>query len=340
MRRRGAKVFCEKSKAKKHLFPTQEKAEKYMQNMILNVRELEGGLPQRVYYCESCGGWHMTSKAHILQQHIDDGSAVLSPKPFVVEQIPPNIVLHEDRLQNLRYFYNSWERKCKNVQRLIEQREILLARKAVERLVAYRVEKDLTRSEKEYFTDWRKRLVDKTLLLQRRLNNILECNTRKLRAIPVEPVIKFRYVPEPPHIPNPFETIVELNREISSMSSYLDDTSLYESIATGKGCYANACIGIRHTGRYIRRNRDEVMKAIACFSIEAEPLKSVVHKYELILERINTLKQITDKVSNEITWNRLDSLYNSIKKRVRIIKPEIMLLWDDEPYSWSFHKAM
>lgn len=69
MRRRGAKTYCEKSKVKKHLFTTQEKAEQYMTNLIMNARSIDGGLPQRVYYCEACGGWHITSKAHILQQH-------------------------------------------------------------------------------------------------------------------------------------------------------------------------------------------------------------------------------------------------------------------------------
>lgn len=320
MRKRGAKVYCDRSKIKKHLFPTQEKAEQYMRNLILNARKLEDNLPQRVYYCESCGGWHMTSKSHILQQHIDDGSAVLNPKPIVLEKPPTNIILHEDRMQTLRNYYTSWERKCKSIQAKIEKQQIMSAKIDIDKLIRNRVEKESNRFEKEFFTDWRKRLVEKTLLLRRRINNILDGNTRKNRPVAVEPVIKCRYVPTPPRIPNPMETIAELKEEVSVLFCSLDDPCFYSSLTEDKGCYTDTRKSVRRTSRFLLRNEDETRMAIACFSWGAEPLKSLVEGYLSILERIVVIWEMAQNEENKLAENRLKKLIGTIKWRLKMVQ--------------------
>lgn len=320
MRKRGAKVYCDRSKIKKHLFPTQEKAEQYMRNLILNARKLEDNLPQRVYYCESCGGWHMTSKSHILQQHIDDGSAVLNPKPIVLEKPPTNIILHEDRMQTLRNYYTSWERKCKSIQVKIEKQQIMSAKVDIDKLIRNRVEKESNRFEKEFFTDWRKRLVEKTLLLRRRINNILDGNTRKNRPVAVAPVIKCRYVPTPPRIPNPMETIAELKEEVSVLFCSLDDPCFYSSLTQDKGCYVDIRKSVRRTSRFLLRNEDETRMAIACFSWGAEPLKSLVEGYLSILERIVVIWEMAQNEENKLAENRLKKLIGTIKWRLKMVQ--------------------
>lgn len=320
MRRRGAKIYCDRSKIKKHLFPTQEKAEQYMRNLILNARKLEDNLPQRVYYCESCGGWHMTSKSHILQQHIDDGSAVLNPKPIVLEKPPTNIILHEDRMQTLRNYYTSWERKCKSIQAKIEKQQIMSAKIDIDKLIRNLVEKESNRFEKEFFTDWRKRLVEKTLLLRRRISNILDGNTRKNRPVAVAPVIKCRYVPTPPRIPNPMETIAELKEEVSVLFCSLDDPCFYSSLTEDKGCYTDTRKSVRRTSRFLLRNEDETRMAIACFSWGAEPLKSLVEGYLSILERIVVIWEMAQNEENKLAENRLKKLIGTIKWRLKMVQ--------------------
>lgn len=320
MRKRGAKVFCDRSKIKKHLFPTQEKAEQYMRNLILNARKFEGGLPQRVYYCESCGGWHMTSKAHIMQKYIDDGSAVLNPASIIIAQLPTSIFLHEDKIQNLRNFYNSWERKCKSIQLKIEKQRIMSARVAIDKLVKNRVNKELYRTEKEYFTDWRKRLVEKTLILQRRINNILEGNTRKNRPVAKVLASKSRYTPAPPRIPNPMDTIAELRRDISVLFVHLDNPSFYTSLARKEGCYTDTRESLRKTNHFLSQNKDEAILAIACFSFGAEPLRRIVDNYNDIWERIETMQEKAMNEGNKLAEDKLRTLADIITKRLIFVK--------------------
>jgi len=320
MRKRGAKVYCEKSRARKHIFPTQEKAEQYMRNMILNARTLEDGLPQRVYYCEACGGWHMTSNAHILQKYIDDGSAVLNPKPIIVEQMPASIILHEDRLSHLRNFYNSWERKCKNAQTKIEKKQILSAKADIEKLIRNRVEKELYWVEREYFTDWRKRLVEKTLILQRRVNNILNGNTRKNRPVAVAPVIKCRYIPTQVILPNPLEIICELKDEVSVLLEQLDNSRIYLGILFEEDCYSQIKKKVRFTSRFLSRQGDDTYMAITCFSPGAEPMKSIVSGYDNIIERLDILLEFAKKDNEEVLLNRLRGLINTINSRLNLVK--------------------
>lgn len=320
MRKRGAKVFCDRSKIKKHLFPTQEKAEQYMRNLILNARKFEGGLPQRVYYCESCDGWHMTSKAHIMQKYIDDGSAVLNPAPIIIEQLPASFILYEDRMQNLRNFYNSWERKCKSIQLKIEKQQIMSARVAIDKLVKNRVNKELYRTEKEYFTDWRKRLVEKTLILQRRINNILEGNTRKNRPVAVAPIIKCRYAPAPPHTLNPMDTIEELRRDISVLFVHLDNPSFYTSLASKEGCYTDTKKSLRKTNHFLSQHKDDAKLSIACFSFGAEPLRRIVDNYNDIWERIETMQEKAMNEGNKLAEDKLRTLADIITKRLIFVK--------------------
>lgn len=320
MRRRGAKSYCEVSKMKKHLFSTQEKAEQYMRNLILNARRFEGGLPQRVYYCESWGGWHMTSKAHIMQKYIDDGSAVLNPAPIIIEQLPASFILYEDRMQNLRNYYNSWERKCKSILIKIEKQQIMSAKVAIDRLVRNKIDTELYWVEKEYFTDWRKRLVEKTLLLQRRINNILEGNTRKNRPVAVVPIIKCRYAPAPPRIFNPMETIAELRRDVSVLFVHLDNPSFYTCLALKEGCYTDTKKSLRETNHFLSQHKDDAKLSIACFSFGAEPLKTIVDGYNNIWERIGAMQENATDEGNKLAEDKLRTLADIINKRLKFIK--------------------
>ncbi len=167
-------MYCEKSKMRKHLFPTQEKAEQYMRNLIMNARTLEGSHPERVYYCKSCGGWHMTSKAHILQQHIDDGSAVLDRKPIVIETLPNRWAKHEAMLTCLRNYYKNWEKKCETCKKYLDERNMEKAKETIDFLIYKRVHKPTAWYERRYHTDMKERLIKKTLVLHNRFRNILE----------------------------------------------------------------------------------------------------------------------------------------------------------------------
>jgi uncharacterized protein (DUF3820 family) len=56
---KGGALMC--TVANKIIFPS-EKDAKYEINRIQKLKE-KGKTPSRTYYCESCGGWHLTSKS-------------------------------------------------------------------------------------------------------------------------------------------------------------------------------------------------------------------------------------------------------------------------------------
>lgn len=56
------RVFCNEYGGKKLLFETKGKALSYIKYNAAEIEKTYGYSPNRAYYCESCGGWHVTHK--------------------------------------------------------------------------------------------------------------------------------------------------------------------------------------------------------------------------------------------------------------------------------------
>lgn len=65
------KILCGSSKRTKHLFETEEKANRFIEYNAASIENVNGYAPIRCYYCNTCGGWHVTS-----QQQLPDGKLV------------------------------------------------------------------------------------------------------------------------------------------------------------------------------------------------------------------------------------------------------------------------
>lgn len=55
------KIFCYGCRKHKMLFETQAKADNFIRYNSENILEEKGKAPVRSYYCEMCGGYHVTS---------------------------------------------------------------------------------------------------------------------------------------------------------------------------------------------------------------------------------------------------------------------------------------
>lgn len=56
------RVFCNEYGSSKLLFETKGKALSYIKYNAAEIEKSNGYSPNRAYYCESCGGWHVTHK--------------------------------------------------------------------------------------------------------------------------------------------------------------------------------------------------------------------------------------------------------------------------------------
>lgn len=56
------RIFCNECGRKKLLFETEGKAKTFIKYNAEEIEERNGFAPNRTYYCESCGGWHVTHK--------------------------------------------------------------------------------------------------------------------------------------------------------------------------------------------------------------------------------------------------------------------------------------
>lgn len=56
------RVYCAQGKRCKILFETEKKAQNFLKFNTDAIIEESGHAPIRVYYCPSCGGYHVTSK--------------------------------------------------------------------------------------------------------------------------------------------------------------------------------------------------------------------------------------------------------------------------------------
>lgn len=324
MRKRGAKVYCDQSKMKKHLFTTQEKAEQYMQNLILNARTLEGSHPERVYYCKSCGGWHITSKAHILQQHIDDGSAVINPTPIIIDTIPDRMMKHELMLANIRNEYSNWEKQCEACKKLLDAGKLMKAKPILDKLVKKKVYKKLVKSEKEYFTDWRERLVKKTLNMYRRLNNLLNGYKKspakkKMMSLPHKE--EKAYVPD--RVFSPIEIIDVLYQE-SMMLRYCFISYVSDQEQRTKGArYRMAKMRISKTSKILERAVGKVGNVFACFSIEGELVARIRDNYEGVLARLSHMIEYADFFDDDTQVEKLEFYHDVVQSRCELISPQI-----------------
>lgn len=318
MRKRGSKVYCELSKLKKHLFPTQEKAEQYMKNMILNARTLEGSLPQRVYYCKACGGWHMTSKAHILQQHIDDGSAVINPTPIIIDRIPDKVQKQEERLRDLRSSYEAWEKKCVIVLGLLDSEKYEDAGACLDKLYRNRVNRKLSKIEKRYYTDWWERLTKKTLQLRRRLHNIM-CGGRKKEKKHTLIVLQTRKeeIKTTP-IKNPLEVIELMKFETRVFLSCFDGKKKMMGRYEMDICCEHIKVSMNRLNNLIRKYRNDVELALSCFSRDADPILSVWNGYNQAGENIRALISSMQETKGQQYTNKLSYCSKCVEKRIEM----------------------
>lgn len=60
--RLNSRVFCNECNRKKLLFETEGKARNFIKFNSDEIEHVNGFAPNRTYYCESCGGWHVTHK--------------------------------------------------------------------------------------------------------------------------------------------------------------------------------------------------------------------------------------------------------------------------------------
>jgi len=54
-------IFCPQCHKNKMLFVSKAKADNFMFFNCEKIKEESGYAPCRSYYCEACGGWHLTS---------------------------------------------------------------------------------------------------------------------------------------------------------------------------------------------------------------------------------------------------------------------------------------
>lgn len=59
------RVFCVDCNRLKLLFDSEKKARTFIRFNAEEISRDSGRAPQRIYYCECCGGWHVTSMRNI-----------------------------------------------------------------------------------------------------------------------------------------------------------------------------------------------------------------------------------------------------------------------------------
>lgn len=70
--RLNSRVFCNECGRKKLLFEDESKAMNFIKFNSSEIEDVKGFAPNRAYYCEACGGWHVTHKE-------DNGNYAVTP---------------------------------------------------------------------------------------------------------------------------------------------------------------------------------------------------------------------------------------------------------------------
>lgn len=65
------RYYCAESGRTKMLFETEKKANAFIKFNSEEIEEITGFAPKRSYYCDSCGGWHLTSKDIIVKNKLN-----------------------------------------------------------------------------------------------------------------------------------------------------------------------------------------------------------------------------------------------------------------------------
>ena len=61
------RIFCVDCGRTKQLFDSEEKALRFIEFNSKEILEKSGKVPVRCYFCNACGGWHVTSSPHQLK---------------------------------------------------------------------------------------------------------------------------------------------------------------------------------------------------------------------------------------------------------------------------------
>lgn len=94
------RIYCADSGKQKMLFPSQEKAENFIRYNSEDIYEENGVAPVRAYYCQACGGWHVTKKTdcdfYHKKEELEEAEKRMA---FITSQF----VLHYNRKNNARF---------------------------------------------------------------------------------------------------------------------------------------------------------------------------------------------------------------------------------------------
>lgn len=94
--RLNGRVFCNECNRKKLLFETEGKAKNFIKFNAAEIEDVKGFAPNRAYYCESCGGWHVTHKE-------DDGDYKLTPTQRAIAAYRMSVANIGASWQNVEY---------------------------------------------------------------------------------------------------------------------------------------------------------------------------------------------------------------------------------------------
>lgn len=91
------KFFCVDIGRTKLLFESQEKAERFIKFNSEDIFEKSGKAPVRCYFCSACGGWHITSSPHQLQEKTKSEIAI-----ELMKETNRNINKYQDKIKDAR----------------------------------------------------------------------------------------------------------------------------------------------------------------------------------------------------------------------------------------------
>lgn len=66
------RFFCREARRVKMLFPTECSAKNFMKFNSELIKEETGYSPIRSYYCQLCGGWHVTHKVKPITSNVEE----------------------------------------------------------------------------------------------------------------------------------------------------------------------------------------------------------------------------------------------------------------------------
>lgn len=110
-----SRIYCPECGRQKILFETEKKALNFIKFNSEEIEEESGRAPIRAYYCEFCGGWHVTSSTHYSESKTSANAfikaynqdiqitSIKSEKASLEEQIQKQVDSIIEVLQKLSY---------------------------------------------------------------------------------------------------------------------------------------------------------------------------------------------------------------------------------------------